>query len=65
MDVDTIHESLVNGQKKQAGEQIKNYRPDVITFFEDYRDWLDDKGHDDRSKFHWFSQATLAYLRGL
>jgi hypothetical protein len=40
MKIETIHESLVNGQRRQMVEQIKEYG--LYDFFSDYRDYLKD-----------------------
>lgn len=37
MNIETIHESLANGQHKQMTEQIDEYGP---AFWEDYKAWL-------------------------
>ena len=40
MDLDTIHDSLVNGQRKQMVDQIDEYG---FGFWENYKGYLEDR----------------------
>jgi hypothetical protein len=59
MKIETIHESLVNGQRRQMVEQIKEYG--LYDFFSDYRDYLKDLYVD--GGFGYFIDATISYHR--
>lgn len=62
MNLETIHESLVNGQKKQAVSQIKEYSSDPHTFFSDYKDWLLENEFSPEECFDYYSTLVLAFL---
>jgi hypothetical protein len=59
MKIETIHESLVNGQRRQMVEQIKEYG--LYDFFSDYRDYLKDLYAG--GGFDYFADATISYHR--
>ena len=64
MNIETIHESLVNGQRKQMVEQIDEYGPE---FWQDYRGFLVELYLGDditvATGFGHYSQATISYHR--
>jgi len=57
MDIETIHESLVNGQRRQMVEQIDEYG--ATDFFAEYKEYLGDCF----DKYSWFTDATTSYFR--
>jgi hypothetical protein len=63
MKIETIHESLVNGQRRQMVEQIKEYG--LYDFFSDYRDYLKDLYFNSfvDGGFDYFADATISYHR--
>jgi len=58
MNISQIHESLVNGQRLQAAEQIKEYG--ASEFFPEYSDYLLDFSPD--SRFEYFVSVTVLYI---
>jgi len=64
MDIETIHESLVNGQRKQMVEQIDEYG--LYDFWADYKWWLIECGYidsDDTDGYEYFMDAVVSYHR--
>jgi len=65
-DIETIHESLINGQRRQMVTQIDEYGSD---FWSDYRDYLKElytaEGNtiDDYGSYDYFSDAVISYHR--
>jgi hypothetical protein len=57
MKIETIHESLVNGQRKQMVGQIDEYG--LYDFWSDYRDYLDDI----HANVGFFQDAVISYHR--
>jgi hypothetical protein len=57
MKIETIHESLVNGQRKQMVRQIDEYGLD--DFWSDYRDYLDNI----HANVGFFQDAVISYHR--
>ena len=57
--VEEIHESLVNGQRKQMVEQIKAYGN--YDFWHDYREYLMDFPY--HRQMHYFGDAVVSYHR--
>jgi len=55
-----IHESLVNGQRRQMVKQIDEYGS---CFWEDYRFWLPDFEWMQSKQFSYFADATISYFR--
>ena len=57
--MEDIHESLINGQRKQCVKKIDEYGN--YDFWEDYKDFLDEtyvnKG------FEYFTDMTISYFR--
>jgi len=58
MEIETIHESLVNGQRKQMVNQIDEYG--VYDFWSDYADSLGIKGG---YGIEYFKDAVVSYHR--
>jgi hypothetical protein len=63
-----IHDSFVNGQKRQAVGWIKEYG--LYDFFSDYKEFLKDICPDTCnyqdmviSSFEYFTDATISYMR--
>jgi len=54
--IETIHESYINGQRKQMVAQIDEYGP---LFWEDYRYYLTDFLPSDQRKY--FMNVTVTY----
>ena len=75
--IETIHMSLVNGQRRQMVEQIdeyesefrSDYREYAPEFWSDYRDYLKEMyaaaGHtiNDYGSYDYFSDAVISYHR--
>ena len=65
MDLDTIHDSLVNGQRKQMVKQIDDCV--LYDFWNDYADYLKalyvDKSVDKSSAYDYFKDAVVSYFR--
>ena len=60
-DLETIHESLVNGNRRQMVEQIDEYG--VYDFWADYRDFLWNTCQSPKAEFAYFADATVSYFR--
>lgn len=58
MDIETIHESLVNGQRQQMVKQIDEYG--CYSFWDDYEAYLKDL-YSDREAFGFFADAVKSY----
>ena len=66
MKIETIHESLVNGQRKQMVSQIIEYG--LYDFWSDYRDHLHEYYYSDGepreiAPFDYFTDACISYHR--
>ena len=64
MKIETIHESLVNGQRRQMVEQINEYG--VYDFWADYRDYIKELfcgQYYENNGFDYFADATISYHR--
>lgn len=65
MNIETIHESLVNGQRRQMVNQIDEYG--VYDFWVNYRYWLIESGYhegeDCDDAWEYFTDATISYFR--
>lgn len=64
MNIQEIHESLVNGQRRQMVEQINEYG--LYDFWSDYRDYLKDVftgEYYENNGFDYFTDATISYFR--
>lgn len=60
MDIEMIHESLVNGQREQMVRQIKEYG--LYSFWADYRDFLADNCSQ-MDAINYFVDATISFFR--
>ena len=58
--IEEIHNSLVNGQRKQMVDQIDEYM--LYDFWEDYRDYLNDL-YTDTGPMEYFQDAVISYHR--
>ena len=58
--IEEIHESLVNGQKKQMVQQIEEYG--LYDFWEEYRNYLEDFC-DTEIAYMYFSDVAISYHR--
>ena len=54
--IEEIHNSLINGQRRQMTEQIDEYGSD---FWGEYKDFLNDT--ETETTFHYFSDACISY----
>ena len=61
MDISDIHESLVNGQRRQMVSQIDEYG--LYDFFNDYKTYLNDLYQHESSAYIYFTDATVSYFR--
>ena len=61
MTINTIHESLVNGQRRQMADQIDEYG--LYDFWADYRDFLNEMFLSHSDGFKWMSDAVVSYHR--
>ena len=59
-DIETIHESLINGQRRQMVNQIEKYGK--YDFFEDYKQYLDGLWCAAEA-YRYFSDAVISYHR--
>ena len=59
MKIETIHDSLINGQRRQMVEQIDEYGMD---FWADYKEILDIL-YINTSAYEYFADATISYVR--
>ncbi len=61
MDIQTIHESLINGQRRQMVEQIDDYtRTD---FFSTYDNFLNSLNFTPVQILAYYTDATKSYFR--
>ncbi len=60
-DLQEIHNSMENGQRKQAVEQIDDYG--TIDFFVDYTAFLFRKFKNIPDRYQAFSDVTISYFR--
>jgi hypothetical protein len=60
--LEQIHESLVNGQRKQMVEQINEYG--LYSFFADYKTYLQTiYTKEQQLPYIYFADATISYFR--
>lgn len=59
--IEQIHLSLVNGQRKQMAEQITEYG--LYNFYEDYDNYLSELYIHAESKHEYFRDAVISYHR--
>jgi len=62
MNIETIHLSLVNGQRRQMVEQIDEYGSDY-DFWSDYAEYLDNAYLDLKAIHGYFKEAVVSYNR--
>ena len=60
MSIETIHESMINGQRKQAVRQMEEYG--MYDFFEDYGDYLGGL-YSPLACFEYLKDAASSYHR--
>lgn len=60
MDIQTIHDSYMNGQRRQMASQIGDYDP--REFFEDYRLFLADHFLDADEQYRHYSTVVRLYF---
>jgi hypothetical protein len=60
MNIEIIHESLVNGQRRQMVEQIDEYG--LYDFWDDYKMHLNNL-YDANSAYEYFTDAVISYHR--
>lgn len=60
MDIETIHSSLVNGQRRQMVDQIDEYG--LYNFWADYRDYLNGL-YLIESAYKYFVDSVVSYHR--
>lgn len=56
-----IHESLVNGQRRQMVKQIDEYG--LYDFWADYKRFLKSLYVEENAQYEYFSDATISYFR--
>ncbi len=61
MDIETIHDSLVNGQRKQMVAQIDEYG--ALDFWTDYKIHLMGTAYSAITEYSWFADAVRSYFR--
>lgn len=61
MDLHTIHNSMVNGQRVQMVDQINEYG--LYDFWTDYKDYLFELYVDRSSDYKYFADAVISYHR--
>ena len=61
MEIDTIHESLVNGQRQQMADQIDEYGH--YDFWAAYKDYLYIVYVATDSQYEYFADAAISYHR--
>jgi hypothetical protein len=59
--INEIHESLINGQRKQAVEQMQNYS--MYDFFADYNTYLIANYQDSEEIKNYILDAANSYFR--
>ena len=61
MKISEIHESLVNGQRRQMVEQINEYGN--YDFWKDYSNYLKSTYEEIDACYQYFEDATISYNR--
>lgn len=59
--IEDIHDSLVNGQRKQMVEQIDEY--DLYDFWDEYSTYLDSLYSECGARWDYFTDAVISYHR--
>lgn len=60
MDIQTIHDSLLNGQRTQMTKQIDEYG--IYDFFSDYKTFLEGL-YTITTMYEYFTDVTVSYHR--
>ena len=60
-DIETIHESLVNGQRRQMVDQINEYG--LYDFWHDYSEYLDTLYTTESAAYEYLKDAIVSYHR--
>ena len=61
MEIEEIHDSLVNGQRHQMTDQIDEYG--LYDFFEDYSTFLFGLYAETKNQYSYFKDAVVSYHR--
>jgi len=61
MKIETIHNSLINGQRTQMVDQIKEYG--LYDFWSDYLQYLRDTNGTITYILFWYSDCVISYHR--
>ena len=61
LELDIVHDSLVNRQRKQMTEQIDDCV--LYDFWNDYADYLESLYVDKSSAYDYFKDAVVSYFR--
>ena len=59
--LEQIHESLINGNRRQMVEQIDKYG--LYDFWDDYKRYLSDLYINLSTVLNYFTDATISYFR--
>lgn len=59
--LDEIHMSLINGQRRQAVDQIDSYG--IYDFWDDYNQYLETSTFSSDQSHAWFVDMTISYHR--
>ena len=62
MKISTVHDSLLNGQRRQMVEQIDEYGYEY-DFWKDYSNFLKSLYVDIDACYQYFEDATVSYFR--
>jgi len=60
--IEQIHESLINGQRKQAVNQIDDYG-NSYDFWADYKEYLNSLYPKHHSRYVYFTDLCISYFR--
>ena len=61
--IESIHDSLVNGQRRQMVEQIDEYDGGLYSVWDDYKHYLHELYDDSAAWFEYFTDAVQSYHR--
>jgi len=61
MNIETIHKSLINGQRRQMAKQIEEYG--LYDFWPDYKQYLRGLYIGENAAFNYFTYATISFFR--
>ena len=62
-EIETIHASMINGQRQQATRQIERSCSTVSEFFQEYKIYLDSTYMDHDDRYRYFIDVVLSYHR--